>query len=266
MSTLLAETSAGPLGPLILIFCLGVGAFAFIRALRARGDSQRVTRGPLYGGSLTARAVGTAADIADGGQVPAQELLGALAVKAASPVDEEDEDEGTGKLLGLAYHRWRHRTSDLWDPGVYDGTRNGRQVFIRLNRNAAVRGPGLNMRRMRSVCAVRAAVVEFELVAEDGRLTAVGELPGSVAVVLEPIAASPDVWHDLRVLGGQDGLVASRGIAQDRLGGWIYDLWLLERLATCLGGTALAAEPLGREWTPPYDMGDWAPAASRAYA
>jgi hypothetical protein len=179
--------------------------------------------------------------------------------------DADLEDEGTGARLGLAYHRARH-SGDLWYPTVYDGTRYGHQAYIRLGRNAAVRGPGLNFRRLRNVCAVRVGTPEFELTAADGRLRATTAVPPAIAAMLDQLAPSPDVWHDLRVIAGPAGLVASRGVAEDWLGGWIYDLWLLERMASVARGVSLPSEPLGREWSPPYGRGDWAPSAKDTLA
>jgi hypothetical protein len=77
--------------------------------------------------------------------------------------------------------------------------------------------------------------------------------------VVAAMNPSPDVWHDLRVVGGAEGIVASRGSANDYLGGWIYDLWFLERLAAELGAPALPAVGVDEEWEVPYGMGEWAP-------
>ncbi len=77
--------------------------------------------------------------------------------------------------------------------------------------------------------------------------------------MVEAINPSPDVWHDLRVVGGAEGIVASRGSATDVLGGWIYDLWFLERLAGELGAPSLPAVGVDEEWEIPYGMGEWAP-------
>jgi hypothetical protein len=259
-----AETSAGPLGLIIIIGVVVVLVFTFWRSMRHRASAARVRSGPLFGGSTTARAPGSAATIADGGQVPAQELRGALGVRGETDQDADAEDAGTGAMLGLCYHRFRHNGSGLWDPTVYDGTRNGHQVFIRLGRNAAVRGPGINARRLRHLSAVRVAVSPFELVAADGRLKPKTPVPPAVDALLAQLAPSPDVWRDLRVVAGPAGLVASRAYAQDWVSGWIYDLWLLERLAAVLHGAPLPPEALGREWTPPYGMGDWAPSIGAA--
>lgn len=254
----LAETGAGPIVIAVVVLAMAV---TFARSMRARGDFARVREGPLYGGSPDAREPGTAASIADGGQVAAGELLGALAVKKVTARQAASEDEGTGARLGLRRYRARHGTEDLWDPGVYCGTRDGHQVFIRLGRNASVRGPGVNFRRDRYICAVRVAVDAFELVGDEGELRGTTALPPQAQAVLDAIARSPDVWRDLRVVAGPEGLVASRGVWGDWLGGWIYDLWLLERLAAALGGQALPRVRMGREWEPPYGLDAWAPSA-----
>lgn len=272
MPALPLAAAAALVGPAILIVCLGTMVITMRRALRSRDTANRVLKSPLAGGSPTARQPGTAVEIADGGQVPAQELLGALAVvpdvedlEASTTGDDAEEvdatdDEGTGKRLGLHYHPFHHR-DDVWDPTIYEGSRNGHQVFIRLGRNASVRGPGIGMRRLRGVCVVRVAAPEFELLAEGGSLRSKGELPPAIEQALGQIQPSPDVWHDLRVLSGPDGLVASRAVAGDWLGGWIYDLWLLERLASVGGGKRLKNQRLVRAWEPPYEMGKWAPSA-----
>jgi hypothetical protein len=61
------------------------------------------------------------------------------------------------------------------------------------------------------------------------------------------------------VVGGAEGIVASRGYANDILSGWIYDLWFLERLAGELGAPALPVVGVDEEWEIPYRMGEWAP-------
>jgi hypothetical protein len=230
------------------------------RSLRTRSIAMRALSGPLTAGHIADRAPGTAGQIADAGAVPAQALLGALAVRAQTDADADKDDEGHGDLLGLTYHRWKHLGDDWWEPVVYDGTRAGRQVWIRLGRDGgSLRGPGANARRLRALVAVRAAVPAFELTAKDGRLVLVSGGTEKLAAVLELLATSPDVWRDLRVVGGAEGIVASRGVAQDFVGGWIYDLWLLEHTVAFFDGTPLAPVQLGREWTPPYGLGSWAP-------
>jgi hypothetical protein len=104
------------------------------------------------------------------------------------------------------------------------------------------------------------AAPDFELNADDGRLNPNPGAPGEVTGVVTDLSPAPDVWHELRVVGGSKGIVASRGASADFLGGWIYDLWLLERLAARLEADPLPDVRLTRGSTPPY-LGDWAPSA-----
>jgi hypothetical protein len=252
-----AETSAGPLGLIIIAVSVGAMLFVFFRSARARRTALRVQHGPLAAPAAAPLPAGSAAAMTDAGQVPARLLLTALAVEGSTAVIDS-EDEGIGAMLGLQYHRFHHR-DQLWDPPVYEGTRNGHQVFIRLGRNASVRGPGVNARRLRAVAVVRASAPPFELATAGGALIAHTPVPPPVAAVLAAMRPSPDVWHDLRVVCGPEGLAANRGLGGDWLGGWIYDLWLLERLAACLRSAPLPPVPLERDWTPPYELGEWAP-------
>jgi hypothetical protein len=55
-----------------------------------------------------------------------------------------------------------------------------------------------------------------------------------VEEVLAGLTPAPDVWHKLEVEGGPDGIVARRpNTAHPQ--GYVYDLWLAERLADRLG-------------------------------
>lgn len=80
---------------------------------------------------------------------------------------------------------------------------------------------------------VKKAVPEFEITQKGGRLTAAPGAPDAVAKVLEPLGES-DRWKKLReVKGGKSGITARRKV--DASNGWMWDLWLCERLAEELG-------------------------------
>lgn len=255
-----AETSAGPIGPILIAVSLLTMAYVFRRALATRAVAMRAMNGPLAAGTINDAERDSAAEIEDGGVVPSKVLLGSMCRRAQTDDDFDEEDEGVGDMLGLTYHRWKNLSSDWVEPALYDGTRGGRQVWIRLGRSGtSLRGAGFNDRRMRTTLAVRAAVAPFEVVSEAGRLRVVSGDSADLGTLLAGLSCSPDVWRDVRIVGGAEGIVASRGSAQDFVGGWIYDLWLLERLAARLGGRALEQVELGREWTPPYGLGSWAP-------
>src|SRR3954449_13454992 len=130
-------------GLLILFVCAAFLVFSFRRALIRRRDFARVRRGPLYGSKKSTDSRGSAEDIADGGQVAAQELLESLSVRDAPVLDDDGEDDGVS-ALGLSLHRGSS-TSQL--PQVMEGTRNGHQVFIRQGLVGDSVSPGLGMRR-----------------------------------------------------------------------------------------------------------------------
>ena len=76
---------------------------------------------------------------------------------------------------------------------------------------------------------VKSPVPEFEITQKDCRLTAGPGSPDAVAKVLEPLGES-DRWKKLReVKGGKSGITARRKV--DTQNGWMWDLWLCERLA-----------------------------------
>ena len=139
-------------------------------------------------------------------------------------------------------------------------------MWLRLGKSyKTVRGPGLGMRRMRTVSVLRIGAPTFALTAVDGRLVGDG-IPPAVAGVLRALAPSPDVWHDLCLVAGPEGAGVSRGYARDFSGGWPYDLWLLERIAFVLDAPSLPHVELGREWDAPYGLGEWAPSLRDAGA
>lgn len=60
--------------------------------------------------------------------------------------------------------------------------------------------------------------------------------------MLTSLGGVQEIWRDVRVRGGAEGLVALR---RSGSAGHLYDLWLLERLADALD--AIALEPLDVE-------------------
>jgi len=230
--------------------------------LRARARNARVMRGPLFAvRDTTERPPGSAVEIEDGGQVPALELLGALRVRDSDELVGADDDE-LYDALGLKYFYGggtRPFTGGAEYPTVIYGERNGHEVVIRQGVVGTATLPGLRLQKFRHVTAVRVQAPSFELGTRDGRIDAPADAPGEVRGVVEALNPSLDVWHDLRVVGGAEGIVVSRGTATDVVAGWIYDLWFLERLAGELGAPALPAVGVDEDWEVPYGMGEWAP-------
>jgi hypothetical protein len=101
---------------------------------------------------------------------------------------------------------------------VMEGERHGRRVHIALGSDHETR--------------VEEAAPQFEITQKRGRLVASPGAPDAVARVLEPLGES-DRWKKLReVKGGADGIVAVRKV--DTGNGWMWDLWLCEKLAFAL--------------------------------
>jgi hypothetical protein len=111
------------------------------------------------------------------------------------------------------------------------GTRSGRTVKLRLG----VMTSTLRNQPVTEV-VIESPVPPFTIHSEGGRLSAEsGALP-EVGEVLGGLAASPAVWRDVVVNGGPDGILARRPIkAKGHPQGYVYDLWLSERLADRLG-------------------------------
>ena len=258
MTPVFADASTTVGVPFILVVT-GIMIWVTLGALERRRRAARVRRGPLGRGDMTARAPNTAADIDDAGQVPIMELLGALRVRETDELDEEGEFN-IAPGLGLKLHEgdigYQGRGGR---PTVMEGSRNGHQTFIRLGMIGDADSPGIGFRKLRFITAIRVKAPSFELNAADGALEAGDEAPAGVHKLIGGLSPSPDVWHDLRVVAGDKGIVASRAGVDDPLGSWPYDLWLLERLATELGAEPLPDIRLRRDWRLPYDMGKWAP-------
>jgi hypothetical protein len=242
-------------GPLILLVCVGFLVLTFRRAMISRRDFARVRGGPLYGTSTPESTTLRADSIEDGGNVPAQELLAALGAAGASEVNADGEEDGASGL-GLRMHAGS-ATNQL--PQVMEGTRGDHQVFVRQGLVGDSVSPGLRMRRTRTITVVRVAAPSYEAEMANGRIEVDANAEPTARDFLSMLAPSPDVWHDGRLVSGPEGIVVSRAAANDWLGGWIYDLWLLERLARDGGGSPLPAVKLSRDWEAPYGLHSWSP-------
>jgi hypothetical protein len=141
---------------------------------------------------------------------------------------------------------------------VYWGVRLGREVLIRTGPDEEIEGGTVlySNRHIRSLTVVRVHAPEFEVTGEDGVLR-VEEypVPDGVSAAVNSLSRSPRVWRDLRVAGGAEGLVAARPAVDDVLDLWLYDLWLLERIADLLDAPALPPAPVGPGFRIPYNLG-----------
>jgi hypothetical protein len=129
--------------------------------------------------------------------------------------------------LGLGEEREISQTTTDMAATEFSGTRHGRRVALRMG----VVPPGLRERGANEVW-VQASVAPFRIRDDGGRLVAEPEPPPEVEEFLGALAPAPDVWRDVVVEGGSEGILARRPIKmKSNPQGYVYDLWLVERLA-----------------------------------
>jgi hypothetical protein len=167
---------------------------------------------------------GRAADIADAGALGWEVVWEALKTEPAA-----DNASTVTQELGLDEERSVRVGYEKSLPGTeFSGTRRGRSVALRIGIVPSIRGKGMNE------VEVDAAVAAFRIGTEGGRLVAEPGAMPEIAEVLAELAPSPKVWRDVVVEGGPDGIRARRPVTSHPQG-YVYDLWLVERLADRLG-------------------------------
>jgi hypothetical protein len=123
-----------------------------------------------------------------------------------------------------------------WQPGglpatEFSGVRHGRRVALRIGVVPGLREKGFNE------VHVDVAVPAFRLRTDDGRpVVETGSQP-AIEEVLAKLAPAPEIWRKLEVDGGPDGILARRPVTAHPQG-YVYDLWLIERLADRLTSSA----------------------------
>jgi hypothetical protein len=81
---------------------------------------------------------------------------------------------------------------------------------------------------------IETSVAPFRIEAKDGRLVAgAGAMP-EVEAMLGELVPDARIWRELVVEAGPDGIRARRPVTAHPQG-YVYDLWLVERLADRLG-------------------------------
>jgi hypothetical protein len=167
---------------------------------------------------------GRAAEIADVGALGWEVVWEAL--KTEPPADNPST---LTQELGLDEERSVRVGYEKTLPGTeFSGTRHRRSVALRIGIVPSIRGKGMNE------VEVDAAVAAFRIGAENGRLVAEPGAMPEVAEVLAELAPSAKVWCDVVVEGGPEGIRARRPVTSHPQG-YVYDLWLVERLADRLG-------------------------------
>jgi hypothetical protein len=168
---------------------------------------------------------GRAADISDPG------ALGWEVVWAALKTEPPADDPVTlTQELGLDQER---DIDQPYGPASSSGTelsgiRHGRYVALRLGVVSGIRERGVNE------VQVDAPVAPFRVHDESGRLVAEPGAMPEVEEVLGELAPAPKTWRKLDVQGGPDGILARRPVTAHSQG-YVFDLWLVERLADRLG-------------------------------
>jgi hypothetical protein len=142
------------------------------------------------------------------------------------------------------------------EPHVHWGPRPAGQVFIRVGPDERIeRGQSWTNRHFRQITVLRVSAPKFLIESVDGVLRASDQTPPLVRGLVASLTADPVTWSDTHVAGGPEGIVATRA-SLDPVGmSWIYDLWLLERIAALLGLVPLDRVKLGPGWKIPYKLG-----------
>jgi hypothetical protein len=167
---------------------------------------------------------GRAAEITDPGRLGWQVLWEVLKTEAP-----QDDPSTLTQELGLEQER---EISTAWGGSnwatEFSGIRHGRQVALRIGIVPRISGKGYNEVHL------AASVAPFRLGVSNGRPTVEDGASAAIQEVLEGLAPAPDAWRGLEVESGSGGIVARRPVTAHPQG-YLYDLWLIERIADRLG-------------------------------
>jgi hypothetical protein len=167
---------------------------------------------------------GRAAEIADpaalGWEVTWEALKTEAPVEAPATITQE---------LGLGQENEIDQESGEVPATEFSGIRHGRRVALRIGVS-----PSAWRARPVNEVQVETPVAPFRVSADDGRLVAEQGAPPEVEEVVAGLSPAPGVWREVEVHGGPDGIVARRPVTAHPQG-YVYDLWLVERLAERLG-------------------------------
>ena len=167
-----------------------------------RGRAAEIPDAGIYGWEVVWEALKTEPPAEDASAITAELGLG----------EEQDISQGTTDMPGTEF----------------SGTRNGRRVALRMGIvPSAFRGRGVNE------VHVAVPVTPFRVHAGDDRLVGETGTPPEVEEFLDGLAPGA-AWHEAAVEGGPDGILARRPVTAHPQG-YVYDLWLVERLADRLG-------------------------------
>lgn len=243
----------------ILIF--GVVALivlaVLIPALRGRRRYKKAQGAQRRGVQASTVALGSAASVGDGGAYSTEALHRALCIAEEDwgPVGDLPHNEGAGgEALGLKTKI--NTSSELLDPNLMWGTRAYGQVFIRIGPDEKIEGSTelYSNRHIRQITTLLVDAPEFVMAERDDKPAIVeGSAPG-IDKVLSRIQPNSAVWEGFTARGGPDGIVCSRQLVSEP-DFWVYDLWLLERIAQDAKYPALGEARIGPAWIIPYGVG-----------
>jgi hypothetical protein len=202
--------------------------------------------------------MGSAGAIADPSDYSTDALLTALAVRSEDhgPRDGMPHDEGwAGTMLGLKSRM--SSATNLLEPHVYWGVRGMGQVFIRVGPDEKIEGGTtmLSNRHVRSITVLRVDSPQLEIESDEGTLRLTTSAPAAIEQLVTSLTTSLPTWSDTCITGGPDGLVANRDAIDGIWNSWVYDLWLLERIAERLHLPPLRGARIGPAWKVPYGLG-----------
>lgn len=228
-----------------------------IPAIRGRRRYKKAQGAQKRGIQPSTVALGSASTISDGAAYSTEGLRRALSIAEEDwgPVGDLPHNEGAGgEALGLKTKI--NTSSELLDPNLMWGEREFGQVFIRIGPDEKIEG-GTELysnRHIRQISTLRVAAPEFVLAERDGKPAVIeGSAPG-IDAVLSRMQPNSAVWEGFAAKGGPEGIVSSRQIVSEP-DFWVYDLWLLERIAQDLKYPALDEARIGPAWKLPYGVG-----------
>lgn len=173
--------------------------------------------------------------------------LSPVALIKALGLRNDDHSDLVGMQKRISY------ASEVLEPNLFWGEREGRQVFIRVGPDEEIEN-GTTMgsnRHVRQITVLRVEAPRFTL--DDWLEIAHGETPELVGV-LASIDHRSSVWDGFYAHGGPEGIVLTRSAATGP-DYWAYDLWLAERIAERLALPSLAPQKIGPSWKVPYELG-----------
>ena len=154
--------------------------------------------------------IGSAPQITDASSIDWPSLLDALSTVRVDP-DRHDRDGGAENSVAETLGLYSPILDGRFQPNLIYGTRHGRQVFIRIGVDETYRS-GITNRHLRQITVLRVGVPVFALVADYGALSVEAGASEALLAVEQSLHPSPDVWDGLRVVGGPEGIVASRPV------------------------------------------------------